>query len=118
GQLTLWPLCVQLPWLGVTAPGVSPAARVTDSVPPDPRAGPLLFTVSWYVSVSPTAAGSGETLPVRATSALGAMIVLSKLSVLFVRSGSVSLAWACAVGRCVPPAVAVAVRPRVTRPPT
>src|SRR2546430_4910997 len=116
-QLTVWPWVLQLPWLTVAAPALSPAARVTTRVTPLARAGPLLVSAYWYVRLSPIAAGSGDTLPERARSASGALIVLSKLSVLFVVSGSLSLAVACAVLRCVPAAVAVAVRRRLAPPP-
>ena len=45
------------------------------------------------------------------------VIVLSRLSELFDMSGSASVAWACALVRTVPPAVAVALRRSVTAPP-
>ena len=76
-----------------------------------------MFSVSWYVSVSPTFAGSGETVPVRARSARDELIVLSKFTVLFERSGSFSVAPAEAVVRDVPPAVGVAFRRMDTTPP-
>ena len=116
-QLVTWPLDEQLPWLEEAAPGVSPAGRVTCSDPFVARAGPVFASVSWYVSVSPTFAGSGDTVPVSARFARGVVIVLSRLSVLFDVSGSASVAWACAVVRTVPPAVAVALRRSVTAPP-
>src|SRR5438093_2242468 len=74
-QLVTCPLVLHVPWLGVAAPGVSPVPRVTESVPPEARAGPLLLSVSWYVRVSPTLAGSGETVPVSARSDNGIVVV-------------------------------------------
>ena len=44
-------------------------------LPPLARAGPLLVRVSWYVSVSPTFAGSGETEPLTARSDIGTVVV-------------------------------------------
>src|SRR6266849_4740476 len=43
-QLTVCPAVLQLPWLTVAVPGVSPAGRVTARVPPVARAGPLLVS--------------------------------------------------------------------------
>ena len=74
-QLTTCPAVLQVPWLGAAAPGVSPVPSVTESVPPEARAGPLLLSVSWYVRVSPTLAGSGETVPVSARSDRGIVVV-------------------------------------------
>src|SRR2546429_435614 len=48
-QLTVCPWVLQLPWLTVAAPALSAAARVTTSVAPVARAGPLLVSAYWYV---------------------------------------------------------------------
>src|SRR6266850_836997 len=75
-QLTVCPWVLQLPWLTVAAPALSPAASVTCSVTLVARAGPLLVSAYWYVRVSPIAAGSGATLPLSARSARSALMVL------------------------------------------
>src|SRR5438477_2845529 len=116
-QLVTWPLVLQLPWLGVAAPATRPEPSVTCTVPALARAGPLLLSAIWYVSVSPTFAGSGETEPASARSARDELIVLSKLTVLFERSGSLSAPVADAVVRNVPAAVAVAFNRTETTPP-
>src|SRR5882762_7395302 len=67
-QLTVCPCVLQLPWVTVAAPALSPAASVTCSVTLVARAGPLLVSAYGYVRVSPIAAGSGATLPVSARS--------------------------------------------------
>src|SRR5207245_446752 len=72
------------------------------------EAGPLSCTASWYVSVSPTIAGSGETRPLSTRSARGALTVLVKPRVLLAGSGSASGALAVAVACSVPAPLAVA----------
>src|SRR2546423_10389974 len=110
-QLVTWPLVLQLPWLGVAVPATRPEPSVTCTVPLLARAGPLLLSVSWYVSVSPTIAGSGETEPVSARSARDELMLLSKLTALFEGSGSLSAAEGAPDGRLVPRAGRRARRP-------
>jgi hypothetical protein len=76
-QVTIPPASAQAPWLAVVLSKLIPLGRVSVSVTPVAPDGPLLVTVSVYVSVLSTCTGLGEAEPVIPRSAEAALAATS-----------------------------------------